>query len=194
MVIFKEKTVTVYHVTKLKNVPSILKEGILASHQKERTFERDVLGLDLTQEKKVYLSKSLEHLVIPPVEGKSVVLQIDLPKNVYNRFEKENKGDPQINWFEKNKSRFGGSFGEFLKFVIQEMMKRNPNLQNKVNEDIKKYGSLEKTPQFKFSLTTAESMSPKYTIVTPDDIKPEWIRPEYLTERDLKYRGIIFGG
>lgn len=194
MIILRQRnnknTVRVWHTTSIQNLQSIYQFGLLRSYQRSREFEQVSLGLDRAPG--IYLSKDLEHLCIPPKEGKRVVLQIDIPVEYFKKWDKVNKGDPMYQYYLDHRNKFR-TWEDFTNYMLSEMKKQDPKLKSAIDKEILEYGCLENTPRYKHAINSEKALMPSSCLMFYDDIKPEWIQKEYLTEKDLARKGIYFG-
>lgn len=156
MVKFRQKQVILYHTTKLGNLPAILKEGLKVSHTRPRPWDID---RGLSWSPVIYTSVNPKKLTKPYIMGKTVVLKITLPWEVFESL-KHRQGDPEYDLLMK---KYGGDQIKFAKDTFEVFKKYNPKLKEMSFEEFIKSG------------TDLEWASPDNCICFYDDIDPRYI-------------------
>ena len=153
MIVFKEKPVTLYHVTKKENLQEILKYGLLINKFKDRP-ENKLLGISKTG--LIYFNLDKNKLVKPLRKDKDILLKIEIPRDVYDKMPKI-LGDPE--WEISKKQR------DYFKYKAEIMKKAYPeSFKDKSIEDIRK------------KATPLEYMSPENTVCLLCDVPKEYIK------------------
>lgn len=156
--LFSEETVTLYHVTKKENVPSILREGLKRSKATE-DINSASMRTDLPKElieNKIYLSRNLNNLVMRP-NDKRVILKVEVPMFVYNSW--RDLGDPIRSYF-KNYKEYGDHY-------LKQVEEKNPEVYNKISINLSEF--------WKRIRDAWNNMSPENEIVIDKDIPAKYI-------------------
>lgn len=155
------EVVTLWHVTKKENVPSILKEGLKKSKATENIGTASMkTGLpERLLRNKIYLSKSIDDLVMKP-NDKKVILRIDVPMKVYKTW--KDVGDPIRKAFKNG--------DELADFWINYVKTNQPEYYKRQLEK----GETDESLYEKFSKSW-DDVSPERMIVIEKDIPPEYI-------------------
>ena len=145
--------VTLYHVTKVENLPSIRKEGLKTKYFKTRE-ENKCLGIKDTG--LIYLVKDKNKLVKPiRPGGRYALVTIKIPTDVYNKMEKI-EGDPEW-WIAQKVPNWNETKAESLR-------KAHPSKFGMIStEDIMKYS------------TPLDWGSPENCVCIKEDISPKYI-------------------
>ena len=157
--LFSDDTVTLYHVTKKENVPSILREGLKGSKATEHANTASMktgLPVDVLKNK-VYLSRSLDNLSAMEVNDKRVILKIEVPVSVFNTW--KDLHDPIRNSF-KNKE-------DWANYYIDYCKKNKP-------EFITKIGGISNLRKLCYQVW--KNVSPENTMVIDKDIPAKYIK------------------
>lgn len=154
----EEETVTLYHVTKKENVPSILREGLKGSKATESSNTASMkTGLPIEKLRGlVYLSRDLNNLGAMELNDKRVVLKVEVPIGEFKKW--RDIGDPIRNSF-KNKY-------EWTKYYIDYVKKNKPEFLIKIGGEQKLRN---------LCLQVWENVSPENTMVLDKDIPPKYI-------------------
>ena len=147
------ESITLYHVTKIENIPNIKREGLKTKYFKQRE-ENKYLGIKDTG--LIYFVKDKKKLVKPLKPGKDMLLTVKIPIKVYNKMNKL-EGDPEWwisqrvdNWYEvKAESLRKANPGKFGKITAEEIRRNSTPLE---------YGSPDNCVCIK------EDISPEYII------------------------------
>lgn len=156
--LFSEEIVTLYHVTKKENVPSILREGLKGSKATEHANTASMktgLPKELI-ENKIYLSRNLNNLVMRP-NDKRVILKVEVPMFVYNSW--RDLGDPIRSYF-KNYKEYGDHY-------LKQVEEKNPEVYNKISINLSEF--------WKRIRDAWNNMSPENEIVIDKDIPTKYI-------------------
>ena len=129
----KNDTITLFHVTKISNLPSIRREGLKTKYFKQRE-ENKYLGIKETG--LIYLVKDKNKLVKPHIPGKTAIISITLPLSVFEKMDKL-FGDPEWhvaqkvkNWDETKAESLRKAYPEkFGKMSTEEIMKDSTPLE-----------------------------------------------------------------
>lgn len=120
--------VTLYHVTKKENIPSIKREGLKTKYYKQREYHK-YMGIKDTGI--IYFTKDKSKLVKPLKDDRYVLITVKIPIEVYNRMDKI-EGDPEYwasnqdanTWKELVAESFRKTYPEkFGKMSTKEIMK-----------------------------------------------------------------------
>lgn len=153
--------VTLWHVTKKENVPSILKEGLKKSKATENIGTASMkTGLpEKLLKDKIYLSRSIDDLVMKP-NDKKAILRVDVPIEVFKTW--KDVGDPIRKAF-KNGDELAKFWINYVKTSQPEYYKRQINK-----------GETDESLYEKFSKSW-DDVGPDRMIVIERDIPPEYI-------------------
>lgn len=127
-------SITLYHVTKIENIPSIKREGLKTKYYKQR---EDYKYLGINDTGLIYFVKDKSKLVKPMKPDRYTIITIKIPLEVYNKMSKL-EGDPEWwvsqrvnNWEETRAESLRKAYpGKFGKMSTYEIMKDSTPLEN----------------------------------------------------------------
>ena len=150
---FSDSYITLYHVTKKENIPSIKRDGLKVKYHKQREYYKH-MGIDDTGI--IYLTKDKTKLVKPLKDDRYTLITIKIPIKVYNKMDKI-EGDPEY-W------AAGQDVNTWRKLVVDSFRKTYPE----------KYGKLSEKDIMK-NATPFEYMSPDNSVCVLCDIPKQYI-------------------
>lgn len=154
MIIKRNKKITLYHVTRVENVPSIKREGLLTKYFNNRRPEHRLLGIKDTG--LIYFNLDPNKLTKKEWNVKKALVVVEIPIDVYEKMDRL-EGDPM--WWR---------------------LKDDPNWQETLFEVFKKirpdvFGKIT-IEEFMKKCTPLEWCSPENAVCLKEDVSPEYIK------------------
>lgn len=146
--------VTLYHVTKKENLPSIKREGLKTKYYKQREYYK-YMGIKDTG--LIYFVKDRSKLVKPLKDDRYVLITVKIPIEVYNRMDKI-EGDPEY-WASNQDASF------WNELVAESLRKTYPE----------KFGKMS-TKEIMKDATPFDYESPDNSVCIKEDIDPKYIK------------------